>query len=142
MGFRSSNQLKVLFSNEKHSVFVQVAQLLFYLDMLKDICLVPIYVFPEMKLLFPKQNYNALSPSSYTHISVRDSYISRIRLPILLQGCSATAAINYPSLRDTPNDCQGHPRPCLSPPDRPLVTGSDSNDVLTPSTSLFNYRHR
>ncbi len=27
-----------------------------------------------MKLLFPKQNYNVLSPSSYTHISVRDLY--------------------------------------------------------------------
>jgi hypothetical protein len=27
-------------------------------------CLVPIYVFPEMKLLFPKQNYNVLSPRS------------------------------------------------------------------------------
>ncbi len=26
-------------------------------------CLVPIYVFPEMKLLFPKRNYNVLSPS-------------------------------------------------------------------------------
>jgi hypothetical protein len=49
-------------------------------------CLVPIYVFPEMKLLFPKQNYNVLSPSSYTHISLRDLYISRIGLPILLQG--------------------------------------------------------
>jgi hypothetical protein len=36
--------------------------------------LVPIYVFPEMKLLFPKQNYNVLSPYSYTHISVRDLY--------------------------------------------------------------------
>ncbi len=49
-------------------------------------CLVPIYVFPELKLLFPKQNYNVLSPSSYTHISVRDLHISRIGLPILLQG--------------------------------------------------------
>ncbi len=49
------------------------------------ICLVLIYVLPEMKLLFPKQNYNFLSPSSYTHISVRDLYISRIGLPILLQ---------------------------------------------------------
>ncbi len=39
-----------------------------------------------MKLLFPKQNYNVLSPSFYTHISVRDLYISRIGLPILLQG--------------------------------------------------------
>ncbi len=44
-------------------------------------CLVPIYVFPEMKLLFPKQNYNVLSLSSFTHISVRDLYISRIGLP-------------------------------------------------------------
>jgi hypothetical protein len=50
-------------------------------------CLVPIYVFPEMKLLFPKQNYNLLSPSSCTHITVRDLYISRIGLLlILLQG--------------------------------------------------------
>jgi hypothetical protein len=48
--------------------------------------LVPIYVFPEMKLLFPKQKYNVLSPSSYTHIPVKDLYISRICLPILLQG--------------------------------------------------------
>jgi hypothetical protein len=31
-------------------------------------CLVPIYVFPEMKLLFPKQNYNVLSPSVPTLI--------------------------------------------------------------------------
>jgi hypothetical protein len=38
-------------------------------------CLVPIYVFPEMKLLFPKHNYNVLSPSSYTHISVRNLHI-------------------------------------------------------------------
>ncbi len=49
-------------------------------------CLVPIYVLPEMKLLFPKQNYNVLCPSSYTHISVWDLYISRIGLPILLHG--------------------------------------------------------
>jgi hypothetical protein len=39
-----------------------------------------------MKLLFSKQNYKVLSPSTYTHISVRDFYISRIGLPILLQG--------------------------------------------------------
>ncbi len=41
--------------------------------------------FPEMKLFFPKQNYNVLSPSSYTCISVKDLYISRIGLPMLLQ---------------------------------------------------------
>ncbi len=35
--------------------------------------------------LFPKQNYNVLSPNSYTHIPVRDLYISRISLSILLQ---------------------------------------------------------
>ncbi len=46
-------------------------------------CLVPIHVFPEM---IPKQNYDVLSPSFYTLISVRDLYISRIGLPILLQG--------------------------------------------------------
>ncbi len=34
--------------------------------------------------VFP-HNYNVLSPSSYTHISVIDLYISRIGLPILLQ---------------------------------------------------------
>jgi hypothetical protein len=49
-------------------------------------CLVSIYVFPEMKMLFPKQIYYVLSPSSYTHISVRNLYIDRIGLPILLQG--------------------------------------------------------
>jgi hypothetical protein len=49
-------------------------------------CLVPIYVFPEMKLLFSKQKYNILSTSSYIHISVRDLYFARIGLPILLQG--------------------------------------------------------
>jgi hypothetical protein len=48
--------------------------------------LVSIYVFPEINLLFPKQNYNVLSPSSYTHTPVRDLYISRIGLPILLHG--------------------------------------------------------
>jgi hypothetical protein len=47
---------------------------------------VPIYVFPEMKLLFPKQNNNVLSPSSYTHISVRDINISRIEAPYSAAG--------------------------------------------------------
>ncbi len=32
--------------------------------------------------LFPKQNYNILSSNSYTHISVRDLYISRIGMSI------------------------------------------------------------
>jgi hypothetical protein len=49
-------------------------------------CLVPVYVFPEIKMLFPKQKYKVLSSSFNTHISVRDLYISRIGLPILLQG--------------------------------------------------------
>jgi hypothetical protein len=64
-------------------------------------CLVPIYVFPEMKLLFPKQNYNVASPSSYTHISVRDLYFSRIGLPILLQGNMWTDPWEYINLSQT-----------------------------------------
>ncbi len=52
-------------------------------------CLVPIYVFPEVKLrassLFPKQNYNALSPNFYIHVSVCNFYTPRTDLPILLQ---------------------------------------------------------
>jgi hypothetical protein len=35
-------------------------------------CQIPIYVFPEMKMIFLKQNYNVLSPSSYAHIYVKD----------------------------------------------------------------------
>jgi hypothetical protein len=37
-------------------------------------CLVLIYVFPVMKLLFPKQNYNVLCPSSYAHVCERFIY--------------------------------------------------------------------
>jgi hypothetical protein len=64
-------------------------------------CLVPISVFPEMKLLFPKQNYNVLYPSSYTHISVKDLYISRIGLPILLQGNKGPILGIFKSLTNT-----------------------------------------
>jgi hypothetical protein len=35
--------------------------------------------------LFPNHKYNVLFPNSYTHISVRDLYISRIGLSIFLQ---------------------------------------------------------
>ncbi len=66
-------------------------------------CLIPTYVFPEMKLLFPKQNYNAPSPSSYTHISVRDLYISRIGLPILLEGNMSWECINRSQTNDGGN---------------------------------------
>jgi hypothetical protein len=41
-------------------------------------CLVPIYVFPEMKLLFPKHNYNVLSPSFYTHMYICERLIYTI----------------------------------------------------------------
>jgi hypothetical protein len=36
-------------------------------------------------LISKKQNYNVLSPNSYTRLSVREKYISRISLSILLQ---------------------------------------------------------
>jgi hypothetical protein len=48
-----------------------------------------------MKLLFTKHNYNFLSPSSYTHMSVKDLYISRINLPILLRGNMWTEPEGY-----------------------------------------------
>jgi hypothetical protein len=37
-----------------------------------------------VRKLFPKQNYNVLSPNFHIHVSVSDLYISRICLPILL----------------------------------------------------------
>jgi hypothetical protein len=62
---------------------------------------VPIYVVPEIKLLFPKQNYNVLSPNFYTHMSVGDLYISRIGLPILLQEICGPILGIYKFLTDT-----------------------------------------
>jgi hypothetical protein len=38
-------------------------------------CLVHIYIFPEMKLLFPKQNYNVLSPAVSTLIYLLEIHI-------------------------------------------------------------------
>ncbi len=35
--------------------------------------------------LFPKQNYNVLSPNFHIHVSVSNLYIPRLGLPILLQ---------------------------------------------------------
>jgi hypothetical protein len=43
--------------------------------------------------LFPKQNYNVLSPSFHIHVSVSNLYILRIGLPILLQPIT----VNRPS---------------------------------------------
>jgi hypothetical protein len=65
-------------------------------------CLFPIYVLPEIKLLFPKENYNVLPPSSNTHVSVKDLCISRIGLPLLLQGnmCMDRSLGMYKSLTD------------------------------------------
>jgi hypothetical protein len=64
-------------------------------------CLVSMYVFPEMNLLFPKQNYNILFLSCYTHISVRDLYISRMGLPFLLQGNIVDRSWEYINLSQT-----------------------------------------
>ncbi len=65
-------------------------------------CLVPIHAFPEMKLFFPKQNYNVLSPSSYTHVSVRDLYIfpGSVCLFCCREICGLILGI-YKSLTDT-----------------------------------------
>ncbi len=68
-------------------------------------CLVPVYVFPEMKLLFPKHNYNVLSPMQFLHsyICERFIYFQDLSLPILLQGntvCGPILGI-YKSLTET-----------------------------------------
>ncbi len=55
-----------------------------------------------MKLLFPNQNYNILSPSSHTYISERDLYISKINLPILLQEICGPLLGVYKSLTQFP----------------------------------------
>jgi hypothetical protein len=42
-------------------------------------CLVPIYVFLVMKVrasLFPKQNYNVLSPNFHIHVSDQSAYFA------------------------------------------------------------------
>jgi hypothetical protein len=64
---------------------------------IKFICLVPIYAFPEMKLrglVFPKQNYNGLSPNFSIHVSVSNLYIPRNCLPILMQPNRQTNPLN------------------------------------------------
>jgi hypothetical protein len=53
-------------------------------------CLVPIYVFPEMKLLGLVVSKielfsNVLSPNFHIHVSVQNLYIPMIGLTILLQ---------------------------------------------------------
>ncbi len=51
-------------------------------------CQVPIDVFQKWNFaasLFPKQNYNILSPSFHIHVSMSSWYFPRISLPILLQ---------------------------------------------------------
>ncbi len=68
-------------------------------------CLVPIYVFPEMKLLLPiskTELYSSvLSPSCYTHTSVRDLYISgSVFLFCCREICGPILGI-YKSLTDT-----------------------------------------
>jgi len=64
-------------------------------------CLVPIYVFAEMKLsLFPKQNYNVLSPNFHIHVSVSDFYIPRIGLLFCCSQIGKPILEIYKSLTD------------------------------------------
>ncbi len=70
-------------------------------------CLVPIYVFPEIKLrgltasLFPKQNDNVLSPNFHIHVPVSDLYVAwTVCLFFCSQRCRLILGI-YTSLTDT-----------------------------------------
>ncbi len=70
-------------------------------------CLVPIYVFLEMKLLFPKQNHNVLSPQLLlSYICEKFIYFRdrRIRLPILLPGKYVDQSREYINRLQT-NEC-------------------------------------
>jgi hypothetical protein len=67
-------------------------------------CLVPIYVFQEMKLNWPAslfQNYNVLSSNFHIHVSLSDLCIPRIGQPIELQPNRQTNPGIYKSLTDT-----------------------------------------
>ncbi len=90
---REGDQIVIKIWNDNHQQesergqlenFIPISQL-FPGQIIRYKCLVPIYVFPEMNQLFPKQNFNLLPTSSYTHISEIDLYIYRIGMPILLQ---------------------------------------------------------
>jgi hypothetical protein len=63
-------------SNNRRSIDVQSK---LRLDVPSHLCI------PRTETVIPKQNYNVLSPNSYTHISVIDLHISRIGQPILMQ---------------------------------------------------------
>ncbi len=70
---------------------------------------------PLVRGMYPDPNQNVMDPQQN-----------------VMDPCSATAAISYPaSLSKLPNGCQGHPRFCPSPPDRPPITKPDPNYVLT-----------
>jgi hypothetical protein len=79
-------------------------------------CLVPIYVFPEMKLrglLISKTElgYNVLSPNIQIHVSVSDLYIPMISLPILLQPNRQTDPGSWESLnRSQIHECRNWER--------------------------------
>ncbi len=65
-------------------------------------CMVPIYVFPEMELLFPKQNYNVLAPTVPILIYLWDIYIvpGSVCLSCCRGRCELILGL-YKSLTDT-----------------------------------------
>jgi hypothetical protein len=65
-------------------------------------CLVPIYVFPEMKLLFPKQNCNVLSPKFiHSYIYKRFIYFRDLSAYSSVGKYGGAILAIYKSLTDT-----------------------------------------
>jgi hypothetical protein len=61
-------------------------------------CMFLIYVLPEKNLhasLFPKENYNVLTPKFHIHVSVSDLCIPKIGLPILQQPNRLTDSVAH-----------------------------------------------
>jgi hypothetical protein len=57
--------------------------------------------YRKFETIFPEKEFRGHSPNSYIHVSVRDLYIPRIRLPILLQEIGGLIVEIYRSLTDT-----------------------------------------
>jgi hypothetical protein len=97
--------------------------------------MVPIYVFPKIKLLFPKQNYNILSSSSYTHISVRDLCIYIFPGSVCPQSRQSAKLFLQSSELGLPN-----PSPCrrVCPP--PLVPGGGAHSLTREGVGESQFR--
>jgi hypothetical protein len=55
----------------------------------------------NLKKIFPEKEYGGLSPNFHIHVSVSESYIPTMGLPVLLEEICRLILGIYKSLRDT-----------------------------------------